>query len=196
MVYSDNCAPTTKTASVFYIYLNCHLAWKLDGYKVRLGTIRAKEKKERKKGPLGVRLGMCVCVCGMGTDCQKVSGSWSCRHSGPKPNLNEDTDHLARWPMSGHGSTGGLLTVPKVKKKVCVPTTLLVCSLNGTHDCEQERRLRGWREGYRRAENRTVRLSSSHAAPLRYSSRDGIRGREGRERTTSCCVTRSELRSA
>lgn len=29
-------------------YLNCHLARKLDGYKVRLGTIRAKEKKERR----------------------------------------------------------------------------------------------------------------------------------------------------
>jgi hypothetical protein len=48
---------------------------------------------------------------GAETDCQNVSGSWSCRHSGPKPNLNEETDHLARWPMSGHGSTGGLRTV-------------------------------------------------------------------------------------
>jgi hypothetical protein len=48
---------------------------------------------------------------GGGTDCQNVSESWSCKHSGPKPNLNEETDHLARWPMSGHGSTGGLLTV-------------------------------------------------------------------------------------
>ena len=45
-------------------------------------------------------------------NCQNVSGSSSCRHSGPKPNLKDETDHLARWPMSGHGSAGG-----------CLPTT-------------------------------------------------------------------------
>jgi hypothetical protein len=44
------------------------------------------------------------------THCQNVSGSLSCKHSGPKPNLNEETDHLARWPMSGHGNGGGILT--------------------------------------------------------------------------------------
>lgn len=36
-----------------------------------------------------------------------MSGSSSRRHSGPKPNLYEDTDHFARWPMSGQGSSGG-----------------------------------------------------------------------------------------
>ena len=56
-------------------------------------------------------MGMMMGRGGTGTDCQNVSESWSCRHSGPKPNLNDETDHLARWPMSGHGSTGGLLTV-------------------------------------------------------------------------------------
>jgi hypothetical protein len=45
------------------------------------------------------------------THCQNVSGSWSCKHSGPNPNLNEETDHFAKWPMSGHGSTGGFLAV-------------------------------------------------------------------------------------
>ena len=88
-------------------YLNCHLARKLDSYKVRLGAIRAEEEEA-----VGREFGAFrVCMCEMGTDCQNVSASWSCRHSGPNPNLNEDTDHLARWPMSGHGSTGGLLTV-------------------------------------------------------------------------------------
>ena len=62
---------------------------------------------------------------GMGTDCQKVSGSWSCKHSGPKPNLNEETDHFARWPMSGHGSTGGLLTVVCILCFTCLTTVLL-----------------------------------------------------------------------
>lgn len=84
------------------LYLNCHLSGKLDGYEVRLGTVRAEaldcELEYYGEG-------------GAETDCQNVSGSWSCRHSGPKPNLNEETDHLARWPMSGHGSTGGLRTV-------------------------------------------------------------------------------------
>lgn len=32
-------------------YLDCHLSWKLDGYEVRLGTIRAVciQKKKKKK---------------------------------------------------------------------------------------------------------------------------------------------------
>lgn len=37
------------------------------------------------------------------TYCQKVSWSLSRRHSAPKPNLYDDTDHFARCPMSGHG---------------------------------------------------------------------------------------------
>lgn len=41
------------------------------------------------------------------TYCQNVSGSPSRRHSGPNPNLYDDTDHFARYPMSGHGRTGG-----------------------------------------------------------------------------------------
>lgn len=36
-----------------------------------------------------------------------MSGSPSRRHSTPKPNLAEDTDHLAREEMSGQGSVGG-----------------------------------------------------------------------------------------
>ena len=92
-------------------YLNCHLARKLDGYEVRLGAIRAEEEA------VGRELGAFGCVeWELRTDCQNVSASWSCRHSGPNPNLNEDTDHFARWPMSGHGSTGGLLTVFQVQK--------------------------------------------------------------------------------
>jgi hypothetical protein len=97
-------------------YLNCHLARKLDGYEVRLGAIRA-EEEEAVGRELGAFRGMWNGNWELGTDCQNVSASWSCRHSGPNPNLNEDTDHLARCPMSGHGSTGGLLTVfssPKV----------------------------------------------------------------------------------
>lgn len=42
-----------------------------------------------------------TCVQSKGTHCQNVSGSSSRKHSAPKPNLWEDTDHLARWPMSG-----------------------------------------------------------------------------------------------
>lgn len=41
------------------------------------------------------------------TDCQKVSGSPSLKHSAPKPNLYEETDHLAMRPISGHGRMGG-----------------------------------------------------------------------------------------
>ena len=50
-----------------------------------------------------------------GTYCQNVSGSSSVRHSGPKPNLKDDTDHLARCPMSGHSRRGGNLPVCNVR---------------------------------------------------------------------------------
>lgn len=43
------------------------------------------------------------------TRCQNVSGSPSRRHSAPKPNLKEETDHLARDEISGQGSGGGFL---------------------------------------------------------------------------------------
>jgi len=85
-------------------YLDCYLSRELDGYKVRLGAIRAKDtvvvscrwKEKNKHGR---------------AYCQNVSGSGSCRHSGPNPNLNEETDHLARWLMSGQSISGGFLTV-------------------------------------------------------------------------------------
>jgi hypothetical protein len=37
-----------------------------------------------------------------------VSGSLSRRHSAPKPNLKDDTDHFAREEMSGHFRLGGV----------------------------------------------------------------------------------------
>jgi hypothetical protein len=49
--------------------------------------------------------------CQIPTHCQNVSGSLSRKHSAPNPNLNDETDHLARCPMSGHGSGPGLLAV-------------------------------------------------------------------------------------
>jgi hypothetical protein len=52
------------------------------------------------------------------TYCQKVSGSPSRRHSAPKPNLNDETDHLARWPISGQGSEAGLLAAVEQQIKV------------------------------------------------------------------------------
>ena len=73
-------------------------------------------------------------------NCQNVSGSSSCRHSGPNPNLNDETDHLARWPMSGHGNAGGCLPtqVPAEVQK-SIPT-----SDGRTYQSERERRpLRG-----------------------------------------------------
>jgi hypothetical protein len=99
-------------------YLNCHLSWKLDGYKVRLGAIGAKNDKYKEENTNCELWVWSVEVRReRETHCQNVSGSLSCKHSGPKPNLNEDTDHLARWPMSGHGNGGGLLTMFLFRKQ-------------------------------------------------------------------------------
>src|SRR6266545_2182143 len=40
------------------------------------------------------------------TYCQKVSGSPSRRHSTPKPNLYDETDHFAREEISGQDNSG------------------------------------------------------------------------------------------
>jgi hypothetical protein len=60
-------------------------------------------------------------VCCSRLNCQNVSGSSSCRHSGPKPNLKDETDHLARWPMSGHGNAGGCLPANSPELKTRIP---------------------------------------------------------------------------
>jgi hypothetical protein len=117
---------------------------------------------------------MCAVWNGIGkTHCQNVSGSWSCKHSGPKPNLNEETDHLARWPMSGHGSTGGLLTASTIDKMERLLDVFIFVFIGlveienwarKTYDCERGRRLRGSRQGRLGVENRIVRLSSYYHA--------------------------------
>lgn len=43
--------------------------------------------------------------------CQKVSGSASCKHSAPNPNLNEETDHFACEEILGQGRIGGRLSL-------------------------------------------------------------------------------------
>jgi hypothetical protein len=61
-----------------WIYLNCHLAWKLDGYKVRLGAIRTEEEKKIVDCELGGFWGVCMCGMEWGT----VLTARTCRHLG------------------------------------------------------------------------------------------------------------------
>lgn len=81
-------------------YLNGYFARKFNSDKVRLRAIRTNTVKSEKVNG-SHRLGWAYC--------QKVSGSPSKRHSAPKPNLNEETDHLAREEISGQGRIGGFL---------------------------------------------------------------------------------------
>jgi hypothetical protein len=81
-------------------YLDCDFAGEFDGYEMRLGSIRAAQEVSTIE--IYKRI--------FWAHCQNVSGSLSRRHSTPKPNLNDDTDHLAREEMSGQGKVGGFLS--------------------------------------------------------------------------------------
>ena len=81
------------------IHLNGDFSRKLKDYEMWLRAIRTLIQSSINKLVLPK-------IDGAVTHCQNVSGSSSLRHSGPKPNLYDNTLHFARCPMSGHGKMG------------------------------------------------------------------------------------------